>query len=187
MESLRTGQLVPAALALGLLPAIAARAEPRTLSLERLATLEVYARSAEIVACAPAQRLLLATDGPGRALSVFAAPRLDPPDLQPLDFDPEREGIQGIAVGGEPTSVAVHPTQPAALVTVPDADSTRRGRVLFIDLRPDTRGRVLFSQAVGLHPDSVAVSPNGRWAVIANEGEGTPDGPGSVTVLDLDG
>ncbi len=157
------------------------------ISSERLATLDVPALRQEIVAYSPALRLLLATDPHAKEISVYEVPRLDPPELIPLDFDETLPGPQGIPTGNEPTSVALHPTQPAALATVLGDHPADRGRVNFYDLRPESRGRRIHSQEVGCHPDSIAISPDGRWALIANEGEGHPGTPGTITAIDLRG
>ena len=91
---------------------------------------------------------------------------------------------------GTPNSVAVHPTNDYFLVV------TGRGGVtgtLFAHRLSD--GVLLASATVGFQPDSVAISPNGKYAVVANEGEGTPPpagatqggngGPGSISIIDL--
>jgi DNA-binding beta-propeller fold protein YncE len=52
-------------------------------------------------------------------------------------------------------------------------------------------GEFLASAPVGIHPDSIAIAPNGQCAVIANEAEavttGNNGGPGSLTLVDLKG
>ena len=52
-------------------------------------------------------------------------------------------------------------------------------------------GQLRASSPVGIQPDSVKISPNGRWAVVANEAEsgqrGDNGGDGSVSVIDLSG
>src|SRR4029453_5078454 len=44
---------------------------------------------------------------------------------------------------------------------------------------------------VGIQPDSIAIAPNGQYAVVANEAEGfgvgNDGGPGSLTLVDLKG
>lgn len=185
MEPLWRRQLICAAAALLCLSA--ARGDGPHFEIQRLKTIEVPGRSAEIVAFASAQRLLLATNSPDRQLLLFDVRQLDPPDIQALDLDTARDQAQGILLEGEPTSVAVHPVQPVAFVAAPHPDPGNRGGVFVVDLREESRGRIIGSQPVGFHPDSIAISPDGRWAVIANEAEGDPNLPGSASVLDLAG
>lgn len=186
MEPLRRRQLICAAAALFCLGAARGEEGPH-FEIQRLKTIEVPGRSAEIVAWAPAHRMLLATNGSDRQLLLFEVRQLDPPDIRALDMDATRDQAQGILLDGEPTSVAAHPTQPVAFVTAPHPDPGNRGGVFVVDLREDSRGRIIGSQPVGFHPDSIAISPDGRWAVIANEAEGDSVLPGSASVLDLVG
>jgi DNA-binding beta-propeller fold protein YncE len=89
------------------------------------------------------------------------------------------------------TSVSVHPECDYALVAVRAAGPVERGRILFLDL---THGTVLHEVRVGVGPDAVAVSPNGRYAVVANEAEDVTwdprtetwaSAPGSISVISL--
>jgi hypothetical protein len=158
------------------------------LAVKTLATIDVPGWTCEIVAYCASQRLLLSTNGMWKTLDVYRVASLDPPVIEPIDFDPELPGAQGIWVsGGDPTSVAVHPTQPIAVVVALSAEPFARGWVHGYDLREESLGRLVFSQQVGYHPDCVAISPDGRWVIIANEGEGHPDNPGSIGLLRIEG
>lgn len=108
---------------------------------------------------------------------------------------------------GELTGVAVHPSGEYALVAVRDIDPNNHnvesedpqdptfvinempGRLLAVSI-PDLT--VLGSVTVGRGPDSVAISPDGNYAVVANEDEeweedlANPDNrPGTVSFVDL--
>ena len=52
-------------------------------------------------------------------------------------------------------------------------------------------GELLASAAVGIQPDAVVISPNGQYAVVANEAEGAGlnnnGGAGSLSIIDLSG
>lgn len=171
---------------------IGAGEDPR-IELRRLITVDIPGPSAEILAFEATRKLLLSVNPLWKTLDVFTIEGLDhtrsePPTLVPLpDFDEDLPGIQGIPMIGSPTSVAVHPTQPIAMVTVIGRSPTLPGRLIGYDLRAETFGRWVVDQPVGFHPDSLAISPDGRWAVVANEGEGSPDVPGTITVVDLAG
>jgi uncharacterized protein len=84
---------------------------------------------------------------------------------------------------GTPNSAAVHPHHDYFLVVTGRAGVT--GRVAAYSLN----GEFLGSAATGIQPDSVAISPNGQYAVIANEAEaveeGNNGGSGSLTLVDL--
>lgn len=153
-------------------------------------TVDVPAHTVEIVQHHAGQGLLVATNPQWKSLDIFEVESLIPLQLRMIDFDPEDQpGPQGVGTIYEPTSVALHPTEPIALVSVLGRSPESPGHLLGVDLRRGdrTRGRWILRQAVGFHPDAVAVSPDGRWAVVACEGEASPDTPGELWVVDLDG
>lgn len=87
---------------------------------------------------------------------------------------------------GTPNSAAVHPHHDYFLVVIGTAGI--QGRVAAYRL---SDGAFLASAPVGIQPDSIAIAPNGQYAVIANEAEavgvGLNGGPGSLSVVDLQG
>ncbi|MBN1342314.1 MAG: hypothetical protein JXQ73_06520 [Phycisphaerae bacterium] len=157
---------------------------PPSISLTHLQTIKAPGESAEIVQYCGAQKLLLATNPVEGTLDVFSVDSLDPVRVSFLNLDAGKPGAQGLNVGGEVTSVAVHPALPIAMLAVLGEGA---GRVVGVDLRPKTRGRILLDQPAGNHPDSIAISPNGKWALVANEAEDDPTTPGSIWALDLAG
>lgn len=86
-------------------------------------------------------------------------------------------------LGGDPTSLAVHPNRNLALIPV----NSDRGRLLTIDLDAAAKGQttILTNQAIGIQLDSIAIAPNGKWAVIADEAEGSSSSPGNIVVADI--
>jgi DNA-binding beta-propeller fold protein YncE len=95
---------------------------------------------------------------------------------------------------GEATSVAAHPLRRFAVVAVKDSmkPDVHPGKLLIVEA-----GRTAATVAVGPGPDSVAVSPDGRFAVVAceaqtpddDDGEGQLPGddlPGSIEVLEIE-
>ena len=102
-------------------------------------------------------------------------------------LDPKQIRRVPITVGsGTPNSVAVHPHHDYFLVVIGTAGV--QGTVAAYRL---SDGAFLASAAVGIQPDSIAIAPNGQHAVIANEAEspgiGQDGGPGSLTIVDLQG
>ncbi len=87
---------------------------------------------------------------------------------------------------GTPNSVAVHPHHDYFLVVIGTAGVT--GVVAAYRL---SDGAFLASAVVGIQPDSIAIAPNGQYAVIANEAEGVGlgqhGGPGSISIVTLTG
>jgi hypothetical protein len=87
---------------------------------------------------------------------------------------------------GTPNSVAVHPHHDYFLVV-----TGRAGLVGTVAAHRLSDGALLGSAPVGIQPDSVVIAPNGQYAVIANEAEGTgvgaSGGPGSLSIVDLTG
>jgi DNA-binding beta-propeller fold protein YncE len=87
---------------------------------------------------------------------------------------------------GTPNSVAVHPHCDYLLAVLGAPGS--QGTVAAYRL---SDGALLASAAVGIQPDSIAISPNGRHALVANEAEAVGlnqnGGPGSLSLIDLPG
>lgn len=87
---------------------------------------------------------------------------------------------------GTPNSVAVHPQHDYFLVAIGKAGTT--GSVAAYRL---SDGAFLAFAPVGIQPDSIAIAPNGQYAVVANEAEasgiGQNGGEGSLSVVNLTG
>jgi len=159
-----------------------------SLRLVRRAVVDIPAPTAEIIGWCPSERLLVSTNPLWQTIDVFRVGSWRNGELQAIDLDDVRPRVEGWrTIGREPTSLAVHPSLPIALVVSPGRRVTDPGHVQAIDLRESSRGGLVINQRVGHHPDSIAISPDGRWAVIACEGEGDPVTPGSVWVMDLQG
>lgn len=99
------------------------------------------------------------------------------------------------ASSGEFTGVAIHPSGDYALIAVrdsqhaPDSHGEVAGKVLAVSL-PELE--VLGQVTVGIGPDSVAISHDGQFAVVANEDEedetdlvNPANRAGTVSVIDL--
>ena len=100
--------------------------------------------------------------------------------------------IRNISVApyGAVNSVAIH--DGLAALAVEATDRAQPGVVLFVNTR--TGQRVGAPAAVGTLPDMVTFAPNGRMALVANEGTPNPrtpgqpcpvDPPGGVSLIDL--
>jgi uncharacterized protein len=102
--------------------------------------------------------------------------------LQPLLL----RRVEVDTTAGTPNSVAVHPQHDYFLVVLGRAGQP--GQVAAYRL---SDGQFLNSAPVGIQPDSIAIAPNGQYAVVANEAEGfavgNDGGPGSLTLVDLKG
>ena len=112
--------------------------------------------------------------------SVFAIDMTDPAAMSEL--------YQVGAPGGVANSVAIR-DDGLGVVALEDADDkTAPGRLLFFDANAD-EPTVLGEVTVGSLPDMVTVSPDGAYAVVANEGEPaddfSSDPEGSVGVVAL--
>ncbi|MEM8683712.1 MAG: esterase-like activity of phytase family protein [Pseudomonadota bacterium] len=147
---------------------------------------DVTETAAEIVAATPDGRTLIYTDSPTEQLGFV--------DIS----DPANPvGIEAIALGGEPTSVAVSGNR--AFVGVVDPVNTFDIPAGFLAV-VDTATRTISATVnVGGQPDSIAVSPDGNWLAIVIENErdedendgdigATPQLPaGFVWVVDISG
>lgn len=95
-------------------------------------------------------------------------------------------GIRSVAIGGA-NSLAVHDDLLA--IAVEHDDKTQDGAVLFYRLNANGDTRFVKGVLAGALPDMVTFSPDGRFALIANEGEPRGDylrdPEGSVTVIPI--
>lgn len=92
----------------------------------------------------------------------------------------------GIEVG-DLTSVTVHPSGDYVAVSAPAVDKTKPGHVVFYG----SNGDYINNVTVGSLPDMVTFSKDGKYLLVANEGEPSDDytvnPPGSVSVIDVTG
>lgn len=105
--------------------------------------------------------------------------------------DPAKPTKVGEVSGGENTtinSVAVR-ADGLAVATVEPENKTDNGELIFFDAGADTLGAVLGRVGVGALPDMVTITPEGDYALVANEGEPAEDysvdPEGSVAVVKL--
>ena len=105
--------------------------------------------------------------------------------------DPSTPTKVGEVSGGENTtinSVAVR-ADGLAVATVEPENKTDAGELIFFDAGADTPGTVLGRVGVGALPDMVTITPEGDYALVANEGEPAEDysvdPEGSVAVVKL--
>jgi 2',3'-cyclic-nucleotide 2'-phosphodiesterase / 3'-nucleotidase / 5'-nucleotidase len=96
--------------------------------------------------------------------------------------------VQAIPLGGKPNSVAV--SRGVVAVALEGTVKTDPGSVKLFS----TNGMLLNQLTVGALPDMLTFSPNGRWLLVANEGEpnsynqpDSVDPEGSVSVIDMRG
>lgn len=93
--------------------------------------------------------------------------------------------LDAAALGKQGTSVAVHDGLIAVAISADP--KTANGKLGFFD----AQGKLLNAVDVGANPDMVTFTPDGKYALVANEGEPndayTVDPVGSVSVVDLTG
>ncbi|BCX04854.1 MAG: hypothetical protein KatS3mg053_2792 [Candidatus Roseilinea sp.] len=135
---------------------------------------------AEIVSVA-GDRAVLSNAGDGSVDILDVSDPLDVKLIQRVKV-PELAGLN---------SVAIHPTKDYFLAvagTAKPAAAPANGKVLAFRL---SDGALIAQADVGIQPDAVAISPDGNFAVVANEAEApaTNDngGPGSLSVIALSG
>ncbi|QQE13214.1 hypothetical protein JD969_07080 [Planctomycetota bacterium] len=155
------------------------------ITVESIKTINVSAFTAEIVQYCKSENLLAVTNPHWKTLDLYQLDDPANPKLIEFDYDDELPGNQGPFTVYEPTSVAIHPQLPVAFVAVLSRQIGEPGRVIAFDLRASSRGKWLLNQTVGQHPDSIAISPDGKYAIIACEAEGHPETEASIQLIDL--
>ncbi|MDK9697839.1 MAG: esterase-like activity of phytase family protein [Siculibacillus sp.] len=115
------------------------------------------ATSAEIIVATPDGRTLVYTDSPGERLGLV--------DIA----DPEKPAAAGVvALGGEPTSVVVAGGKALVGVVTSKSFAEPSGHVAVVDLA----GRKVEATCdLGGQPDSLALSPDGKYLAVAVENE----------------
>lgn len=151
------------------------------LSLEQLGRFETGVfdeGAAEIIAHDPESQQLFVINADAKTVDVLdLADPMRPTKVNEIDVSDDIEesgGVNSVAVKNGVIAVAVE-----------HDDKQMPGWVAFYD----TTGAFLRHIGAGALPDSLAFSPNGRYLVVANEGEPsddyTTDPEGSVTIIDL--
>lgn len=168
-QGFKSRQFLATALALSLAAPIA-NAHNGNKSFKRIATFPVFLNSskdeetvAEIVAASNNGKTLIYTDAKLKAIGFV---NIKNPNK------PMPAGI--VPVEGEPTSVAVkNRFALAAVNTTPEDDFINvSGNLVVIDIKSKKIKRTI---ALGGQPDSIAVSPDGRYAVVVIENERNED------------
>ena len=137
--------------------------------------------ASEIVAYDPHSRRLFVTNGNTGNIDVLDASVVDPDDdVEELPLLSEVDLHAYWAESGGANSVAVKNGVVAAAVE--NADKTLPGRVMMFD----TVGQPICQAEVGALPDMITFTPDGRYALVANEGEpdGNVDPEGSISIVD---
>ncbi len=132
---------------------------------------------------------IIAVRGNWGALTNAGDKSFDRLDLSDI-LSPTQVGRVGpTAVLSGLNSLAIHPTQDLILAVAggaAPAASPVHGKLIAYRL---TSGAHITEAPVGIQPDAIGISPNGSFAVVANEAEapGTGDngGPGSISIVDL--
>jgi hypothetical protein len=175
----RTLRLMTLSLAALALTAPVAAAAPAPLDLELLGRTPAGGEAtAEIAAFDPKTERAFVTDAENNELDVFDFSDPEAPlPLAPIDLGPH---------GAGPNSVVHLPEFRAVAVAIEAANVGEPGVVALFDAK---KGKHLVSFPAGPLPDMVTTTEDGRYLLVANEGEPADDGSvdpeGSVTVIDL--
>ena len=173
------GALTTALLASTLVAPVArAQDAPPPITIRPLGTYstgQLDAAAAEIVAYHAGTQRAYVVNGGDKTLDILDVSDPTAPALfGQVDMTPFGDAATSVAIFGDLLAVAV-----------PAAEKTDPGAVVFLD--PD--GGVLAQVPVGALPDMLTFTPDGRYVVVANEGEPnddyTVDPAGSVSIIDV--
>ena len=138
---------------------------------------QLDAAAAEIVAYHAGTQRAYVVNGGDKTIDILDVSDPTAPALRSqVDMTPFGDAATSVAVFGDLLAVAV-----------PAAEKTDPGAVLFLD----PEGGVLAQVPVGALPDMLTFTPDGRYVVVANEGEPnddyTIDPEGTVSIIDVSG
>ncbi|MAS91744.1 MAG: alkaline phosphatase [Verrucomicrobiales bacterium] len=149
-----------------------------TLELSKLSTLKLGAfdeGAAEMIDYDPVTKNVFSINGENKTVAV-----IDISD--PTDIKLQNE-LNIADYGKSPTCVAVK--NGLVAVTIRAEDKQAPGQVVFFK----TDGEIVSAMTTGALPDNVIFSPDGKYCIIANEGEPsddyTNDPEGSVTIVEI--
>lgn len=170
---------------------VTASARGAALSLTPLSTYSsgIFDESAaEIVAHHPRSERLFVVNASERVIDVLGFAHASAPrkrfSIDPSGLTDDRGSV--IPEGSVPNSVTVR-KDGLGVIALENATKTDRGWLVFFDA--ERRRGLLGAVRVGALPDMVTISPDGKYAVVANEGEPnddyTVDPEGSVGIVSL--
>lgn len=156
--------------------AVGAAPAPPTLALVATYDTGLGADGAEIISVRSSDGLAVLTNIAGNVDVIDLSNPTAPARLLRVPID---------TTNGTPNSVAIHPDDDYFLVV-----TGRAGAIGSVYAHRLSDGALLAQAPLGIQPDSIAISPGGRYAVVANEAEGTAvganGGAGSLTLIDLE-
>ncbi len=189
LKGLPQKQIIASAIALSLVSPVSIADDSSDKSFNRIATFPVFLNSsienetvAEIVAASKDGKTLIYTDGKMESIGFV--------DINNAK-KPKPSGI--VNVGGEPTSVAIKDKYALAAVNTSEDFVNVSGQLVVIDIE---KQKIKASIELGGQPDSIAVSPDGKYAAIVienerdedlNDGELPQQPAGKLLIVDLKG
>lgn len=133
------------------------------------------ASASEITAYDPDRRRLFVVNAQAQRVDVFDLRNPNAlVELDPLDMSPYGTVVNSVAVYEGVVAVAVE-----------NAVKTEPGKVVFFS----TKGKFQSQVTVGALPDMLTFTPDGRWLLVANEGEPNSDysidPEGTISIIDV--
>ncbi len=132
---------------------------------------------------------IIAVRGDHGALSNSGDQSFDLLDLSDILAPQLRVRVGPTATLNGLNGLAIHPTKDLVLAVAGSASPAANpvnGKVIAYRL---STGDFITEALVGIQPDAIAISPDGTWAVVANEAEAPQQndngGPGSISLIDL--
>jgi hypothetical protein len=128
--------------------------------------------NAEIIQYNSAKNIIIATNSKNHYLDFYKINELSTGDIQP---------IANIKINSEPTSVAAKDNFDYVILSKLK-DSNGISEIIFADMNSFIETKKI---SFGIQLDSVAISPNGKWLIVADEAEENHQTPGAIWALNL--
>ena len=135
-----------------------------------------FGGNAEIVQMNVSAGILAAANSRQGQIDFYHIRSLSSGDIEKLRY-------ASIKPAGEVTSVAMADISPYFVVTAVAHDAAKgsEGRIVISNMSGDSFREL----ALGCWPDNSAITPDGRWAIIADEAEADSKTPGGVWFIDV--
>ncbi len=124
--------------------------------------------NASRLAFKPGSSILAALNDAHETIDLYRVSFTKPALMIPCDLG---TNYMGIKMDYSPTGVAMHPSKPYVIWTAADSMPAGKGKLFAAVAGNENAGDMILDQDISQRPSAVAISPDGRFAVVGFAGE----------------